>query len=563
MAGQIRGRVESDFRGRIEAVGGGKVCGVVKKTLTKSVPIKSLKLKKAATKKPKVKCVLELSCIQARKFFLKEESYFNFDLPKYFSFKELITKVSSMLKGKRLSDYYESRVDKKTKKVKTVFPCDCEDVNYIFFANKDGKYAWRPFQLIHPALYVSLVHRVTEKDNWKLIVERFKEFAKNTSIQCVSLPLVSSGKLSDKAVAIQNWWHSIEQKSIEYALDYEYVLHTDISDCYGSIYTHSIAWALHTKPEAKANRNNYDKFIGNDIDRHIRHMTFGQTNGIPQGSVLMDFISEMVLGYADLLLSERITKSNISDYHIIRYRDDYRIFTNNPQNAEAIIKHLTEILIDLGMRLNANKTIASHNVVEDSIKPDKLFWIVNRGGRKNLQEHLLSIHNLGQRYPNSGSLAKALNEYFNRIEKLKVTHQAIPVLVSILVDIAYKNPRVYPIASAILSKLLSLAKSKKLRDKLLSSIENRFKRIPNTGYLQIWIQRVLIKIERSRDFDETLCKKVNDTSVQLWNSDWLDKSLVKIIEENHIVSENVISDIDRVIKPAEVELFESKTSYPY
>jgi hypothetical protein len=29
----------------------------------------------------------------------------------------------------------------------------------------------------------------------------------------------------------------------------------------------------------------------------MQGMNYGQTNGIPQGSVLMDFIAEMVLGF--------------------------------------------------------------------------------------------------------------------------------------------------------------------------------------------------------------------------------------------------------------------------
>ncbi len=100
------------------------------------------------------------------------------------------------------------------------------------------------------------------------------------------------------------------------------------TDCYGSIYTHSVPWAIHTKPIAKllSSRTNYS-LIGNLIDKHLRDMAFGQTNGIPQGSVLMDFIAEMVLGYADSEISIRIQEANIEDYHIIRYRDDYRIFS--------------------------------------------------------------------------------------------------------------------------------------------------------------------------------------------------------------------------------------------
>ncbi len=92
---------------------------------------------------------------------------------------------------------------------------------------------------------------MTEEENWNLIVERFKEFSEDDKINCFSIPLQSEDELSDKATNVSNWWESIEQKSIEYALEYDYVLHIDLSDCYGSIYTHSISWVLHTKEVAK------------------------------------------------------------------------------------------------------------------------------------------------------------------------------------------------------------------------------------------------------------------------------------------------------------------------
>lgn len=509
-----------------------------------------------------MKNILEYNHKDAKRYFLKEESYFNFDLPSYFKFQNLIDGVSKKLEGKQLSDFYGTYKDDDSEKQKATYPCDFENANYTLLNNKDGKFAWRPFQLIHPAIYVSLVHRITKKENWEFIIKRFKEFGNNPKIGCFSIPLESNSELSDKAITVDSWWQSIEQKSIELALEYEYLLHTDISNCYGSIYTHSIAWALHSKEEAKKEKNN-KSLIGNIIDKHLRDMSFGQTNGIPQGSVLMDFIAEIVLGFIDLELSERIKKLKLDNFQIIRYRDDYRIFTNNPQDAELIVKHITEIIIDLGMRLNAQKAFISNNLVQDSIKSDKLFWLSSKKKGHNLQEHLLLLHQLSQKYPNSGSLIKALNKYFHRIKNLKKTNQNITTLISILVDIAYKNPRIYPIASAILSKFLTLISSKSDQDRILELISSRFEKIPNTGYLQIWLQRVILKIDRTRYFEETLCKKVNDPSVTIWNSDWLNDSLKKIISNNLIVDKKIIEKIHKTIESNEVELFDSKTNYAY
>ena len=152
-------------------------------------------------------------------------------------------------------------------------------------------------------------------------------------------------------------------------------------------------------------------------------MTYGQTNGIPQGSVLMDFIAEMILGFADLQLAERIQNSNIIDYKILRYRDDYRIFTNNPQDTDLIVKFLTEVLIDLGMKLNSSKTIASSNVVRDSLKPDKLYWMNHKQSAKGLQEQLFIINSLSEKYPNAGVLTKSLVKFFDQIIKKEETRE--------------------------------------------------------------------------------------------------------------------------------------------
>ncbi|MCS6933634.1 MAG: RNA-directed DNA polymerase [Chitinophagales bacterium] len=503
--------------------------------------------------------ILDLNHTDVRQFFLKAESYFNFDLPKYFVFENLLQAVSNYISGQELSTFYSTYTNSQGQ-TKRHSPATFEDVNYKFLNNKDGKFAWRLLQLIHPALYISLVNKITEQANWNLIVNRFAQFQDNPKIRCYSIPLRSDDQQSDKATSISQWWHEIEQQSLELALKYEYVLHTDISDCYGSIYTHSIPWAIHTKSVAKAHRRDQN-LIGNIIDKHLQEMAFGQTNGIPQGSVLMDFIAEIVLGYADLKLSRRIEQHNLQDYEIIRYRDDYRIFSNNPQTVEHIAKLLTEILFELGMRLNAQKTIVSNNVIKDSIKSDKLYWLSAKKGVRGIQEHLLIIHNLSELYPNSGSISKALSKFYNRIKDITKTYQNITVLVSILVDIMYKNPRTYPISSAILSKLLSLIAETDKKNEIIDLVCQKFEKIPNTGHIKIWLQRVTIKLDRQKQYSEKLCEKVNDQNLRIWNSDWLEDNLKKLIENTAIIDENVISEIDVVIAKEEVELF--KTEYDY
>lgn len=503
-----------------------------------------------------MKSILELSNVEAKEFFLKQESYCSIDFPIYFCFQPLLDAVSDEIDNKSISDFYSTYFDKEKNKNRPTVPCNYEGANYILLNNKDGKYAWRPTQLIHPAIYVDLVNKITSSDNWNFIVARFNEFSQNKQIHCLSIPVKSEDEKSDKAALIEQWWIEIEQQSIELGLDYEFILYTDISNCYGSFYTHSIAWALHGKNNAKKKRND-KKLIGNVIDECVRNMTYGQTNGIPQGSVLMDFIAEMILGFVDLQLTELITNSNINDYKILRYRDDYRIFTNNSQDTEIIVKYLTEVLIDLGMKLNSNKTIASSNVVRDSLKPDKLYWINHKQYSKSLQDEFFIIHSLSEKYPNSGVLAKLLMKLYDRIIKNEEEEAHLSVLISIVVDIMVNNPRVYPISTAILSKLLSLQEDNDIRKKTIKKIVNRFNKVPNTGYLEIWLQRMVLNLDTAITFPETLCKKVRNEQIVIWNSEWLDGKLKELIDSYNIIDTNEVNRLDRVINRSEVELFRS------
>ena len=131
-----------------------------------------------------MKRILELNHIEARQYFLKAESYFNFDLPQYYVFQKLIDDISTAIVGRPIEDFFLNPPDytKAKPEAKHPFPSDFDNINYKLLNNKDGKFAWRPFQLIHPALYVSLVHNITEEANWNLIVARFGQFAANPNI---------------------------------------------------------------------------------------------------------------------------------------------------------------------------------------------------------------------------------------------------------------------------------------------------------------------------------------------------------------------------------------------
>jgi RNA-directed DNA polymerase len=495
-------------------------------------------------RKPTDRSVLDMSASEASTFFLKPESYCRLDLPPYFDFQRLLRPVDKFLKNKPLSSL----------KLK---PRDFEDVNYTIYSNKDGRYAWRPFQLIHPVIYVDLAHLMTESKHWAVIRSRFGEFAKDPKIRCLSIPQESLTKRKDQGAQILHWWQGIEQTSIDLALDFNYVLHADITDCYGSIYTHSVAWAMHGKAMAKAKEYRHNpSLIGNAIDSRLQNMQYAQTNGIPQGSVLVDLIAEMVLGYADLELSQRLADAKITDFQLLRYRDDYRIFLNDTRDGELILKTLTEVLIDLGLKLNASKTTTAQSVIGSSIKMDKREWIRRRQADRNLQKHLLLIHSHGAEFPNGGSLMIALDQFYRRLASRKSTPHPIQ-LISIAIDIGYNSPRCFPTCAAIVSMLLSKLPTKKEKLAAVDRIRKKLEQLPNNGHLEVWLQRISYCFNPTLTYGEKLCRLVEGKKVDLWNDSWIsDSGLKRTVRPSSIVNKKRLKAMRPIVPRREFVVFE-------
>lgn len=498
------------------------------------------------------KKITDLNYSEAKAFFLKGSSYFNSDFPEYISFDNLLNKIYLFMDGKDYQAYKNGNPENEI------------NVNYELVSNKDGRFSWRALQLIHPVIYISLLNAIFTDQNWKTIISVMGNYPeKREIIECASIPVINDASKSDKAAQVGGWWQEFEQKSLFYSLKYSHIINTDVSDCYGSIYTHSISWAIHGKDLAKNERGNKN-LIGNIIDRHIRACSNGQTNGIPQGSVLMDFIAEIVLNYVDMMIYEDLCNRNLG-IKILRYRDDYRIFSNSDASAELVLKLVSDKLRGVGMRLGVAKTHTSTNVIEGSIKPDKIAALdlsdLGSSNAKTIQKQLLRLHAFGQRYPNSGALRRLLSIFYRKIYRKIIKYENINTITAIMVDILLISPATIPVVAAILSNFLSYIE-KGGKDELWQLISSKLKTLPYNGYLEIWMQRIAVPKDVAINFnsEEAICKIVKgDNDVILWNNDWISSSKLKSeLNINSIVIKDPSLTAVK-ISPSEIDLFQQKT----
>ncbi len=492
-----------------------------------------------------MKRLVELTNEEAKQHFLKGSSYFNGDMPSYISFEPILTDVDALLNGKSYTAFKSASN-----------PNDFPNVNYNFIANKDGRFAWRPLELMHPVIYVSLVNAICEPSNWEFIIRRMREF-EGGAVDCCSAPVMSLDNQSDVATQVRSWWQSVEQQALIYSLEFSHVLHTDVTDCYGSLYTHSIPWALHGMETAKENKGK-KSLLGNKVDSHIQASRYGQTNGISQGSVLMDFVAEIVLGFVDEQINVALGKAD--DFRVLRYRDDYRIFANSDERAEKILKVISDRLWSVGMKLGASKTFMSKNVVEGSIKPDKLAGIdlqdLGEANAKTIQKQLLRLHAFGRRFPNSGALRRLVGEFHTNLSKQADQPDELEVQVAIATDIAVVSPATFPAVAGILSHLISLTPAEE-KVQLWTKVRKKMARVPYNGYLEIWLQRVTQPSTVGIVFlsDEPICKIVNGDPWNLWGNDWISSNDLKAALDVSKIVVSSAADVQEVVAPEEIELF--------
>ena len=97
-----------------------------------------------------------------------------------------------------------------------------------------------------------------------------------------------------------------------------FFVNVDISNCYPSIYTHSIPWALHGRSKSKQNRSVL--LPGYLLDKATQSSRDGQTNGLVIGPHTSSVISEIILTEIDHVMIKKGYKQ------FTRHIDDYRFF---------------------------------------------------------------------------------------------------------------------------------------------------------------------------------------------------------------------------------------------
>ena len=199
----------------------------------------------------------------------------------------------------------------------------------------------------------SIVHPVTAHDSAEFISSRWTEISDflDLSLFSISKPKIDESENRSLSITPHN---QIPQFKRRYLSRYRFVVATDISRFYHSIYTHSIPWAVHGKERSKADiRANSKEIYLNRADKVIRFGQDGQTIGIPVGPDSSRVFAEIVATGIDLNFQDRC---RIGRYSAVRHVDDIWIGANSYDDAEDLLSRYREAMREFELDINESKT---------------------------------------------------------------------------------------------------------------------------------------------------------------------------------------------------------------
>lgn len=287
----------------------------------------------------------------------------------------------------------------------------------------------RKFSIQHPHYFHDIIFYIVQE--WSLVLEHL--FDKINKIYSYSLPIPVS-KSSKNGLSnlrsgrmIYEWIEMAEKHLVIDSVNYQYVIRTDITNFYSSIYTHSIGWALHGREEA-FNDKQCCSLLGNKIDRLIQYSNEAKTNGIPVGSALSDLIAEIVLAGIDREISQSLDEAG-TNFVGVRFKDDYRILCSSREDAEQILKVIARYHSEYNLTINENKTHILK--LPDGLyrRHDRHYFPYSQREKssinyKDFEYTLLKTIDIHREYPGTSILEKFINELFtkkDRVLKIKLS----------------------------------------------------------------------------------------------------------------------------------------------
>lgn len=261
--------------------------------------------------------------------------------------------------------------------------------DYVRYENIRNINIPRQLAIPNPFVYAKLVKRLDE--NWEELKNYFKEITKDHEYKISRIHIRKMvGKKHLFEMNYNNFFKDKEPR-LNLMVEKKFLVKTDISNCFPSIYSHAIPWAIKGRESSKKDRSHWSDKI-DEASRLIKH---NETNGLLIGPHSSNIISEIILCRIDDELYKK-------GYHFIRIIDDYECFIESFERAENFLLDLSKELKRYNLTLNLKKTLIRELPIGSSEN-----WV------HQLNSHIFSLDNEKINLPKIRNFWNFVLELFN------------------------------------------------------------------------------------------------------------------------------------------------------
>ncbi len=328
---------------------------------------------------------------------------------------------------------------------------------------------------------------------------------------------------------------------LDYAFGKNYLVKTDISRCFPSIYTHSIPWAVLGKKEAKEKQND-NKEWSNKLDEKVRYCKNNETNGLLIGPHAFNIVAEIILTQVDCYLLDKKHTS------LIRHIDDYSFWADTEEEANSFIHDLSFALKEYQLLLNEKKT---EIIKLPAIEQPKWKIELNRFALSDnlyfskISQYLDLALALSEESHSDAALTYAIKVLYNSIAKAEYEDKKL--YIKKVLNIAIHMPYLLPLLEKyVLSLDVSFDKKKFLKELKKKSLQNGW--LDGLAFAYYFAIKYKVKLEKEENEIEQLIKYKDCISLFLAYKYYekkgdIDKKLSEHIE--NILTEKEQSEKDK------------------
>jgi len=304
------------------------------------------------------------------------------------------------------------------------------------YSNKEHKHARRVLKIPNPVSYFQLSDYVAT--NWSTVLKKLSGSR--------FFNISDYFQTEDRFIKIR--FHEFEDKRLILPATYKYILKTDVSKFYPTIYTHSIPWATEGKKQAKENHQKKKlNSFGDKLDTFIRNCQDKQTLGIPIGPDISRLVAEMIMVAMDKEIETKLygAMRSFDGYRLI---DDYFLCFDSYGDAEQALSIIASTALNYELTLNERKTeiIPVSEWVEYLWKQELLSIRIPRNNQKfSIRNYINKAFSLAKTYPSSNVIKYAVK----CSQKWKITPDAWPLYESFLLRAVMSCPSVFEEVASI------------------------------------------------------------------------------------------------------------------